>query len=227
LVVAISGDRVVLLCVRWYLAYPLSYRNLEEMMGERGIEVDHSSINRWVLKHTPLIEKNFKKYKREVNRSWRLDETSIKVKGKWNYLYRAVDTEGNTIDFLLSKRRNTKAALRFLRKAVGNNNCPRVINIDKSGANKAGILAFNIETSSDIELRQIKYLNNIIEQDHRKIKRKMNIVQTFKSYSSAKITLAGIEIMAQLKKNQADINSLFASNFIDEFYESDGLLKVA
>ena len=215
----------VLMCVRWYVAYPLFYRNIEEMMKERGIEVDHSSINRWVRKHVPVIEKKYRKYKRPVGKSWRLDETYVKVKGKWNYLYRAMDKEGNTIDFLLAKKRNRKAALRFLRKAIGNNGIPVKINIDKSGANTAGINSFNQENKSNIEIRQCKYLHNIVEQDHRKIKRKMRIIQTFKSYVSAKITLAGIEIMAQLKKNQADLNSLFAPSFIDEFYELGGVLR--
>src|SRR4051812_6221438 len=144
---------IILQCVRWYLSYHLSYRNLVEMMLERGIDVDHSTINRWVLKYTPEIEKRFKKYKRSVGSSWRLDETYIRIKGEWKYLYRAVDKAGETIDFLLTAKRDLKAAKRFLKKAIRNNGEPEKINIDKSGANTAGIQAINEESGSKIEIR--------------------------------------------------------------------------
>ncbi len=111
---------IILLCVRWYLAYPLSYRNLEEMMEERGVQVDHTNIYRWVRKVTPLLEAAFRKGRKQpVGDSWRMDETYIQVKGQWKYLYRAVDKDGQTIDFLLTARRDKKAALRFFKKAVG------------------------------------------------------------------------------------------------------------
>ncbi len=125
---------VILVCVRWYLTYPLSYRNIEEMMLERGVEVDHSTINRWVLKYTPEIEKKFRKYKNPVGRSWRMDETYIKIKGQWKYLYRAIDKEGRTVDFLLTATRDLNAAKRFFNKAIKTNGTPAKINIDKSGA---------------------------------------------------------------------------------------------
>ena len=130
---------IILTCVRWYLAYPLSYRNIEEMMKERGVDVDHTTINRWVLKYTPEIEKKFRKYKNPVGRSWRMDETYIKIKGRWKYLYRAVDKEGRTVDFLLTAKRDRKAAKRFFKNAIGTNGTPEKIKIDKSGANTAGI----------------------------------------------------------------------------------------
>jgi putative transposase len=152
------------------LELPLSYRSLEEMMLERGIVVDHSSINRWVLKFTPEIEKRFRRYKRPTGTNWRLDETYIRIKGQWKYLYRAVDKASETIDFLLTAKRDLKAAKRFLKKAIRNNGEPEKINIDKSGANTAGIKAINEESGSSIEIRQCKYLNNIVEQDHRRIK---------------------------------------------------------
>src|ERR1700750_3038270 len=109
---------VILLCVRWYVAYSLSLRNLEEMMAERGIDVDNSSVHRWVIKLVPLLEKAFRKRRRAVGRSWRVDETYVKVKGQWKYLYRAVDKEGNTVDFLLRAHRDKEAALRYFRKAI-------------------------------------------------------------------------------------------------------------
>ena len=208
---------IILQCVRWYLSYPLSYRNLEEMMVERGIKVDHSTINRWVLKFTPEIEKRFRKYKRPTGSSWRMDETYIRVKGEWKYLYRAVDKAGETIDFLLTAKRDVKAAKRFLKKAIRNNSEPEKINIDKSGANTAGIQAINEESGSKIEIRQCKYLNNIVEQDHRRIKRRIRPMMGFKSFKSAKITIAGIEMMAMLKKSQSDVMPLFVRNRIDAF----------
>ena len=134
----------------------MSYRNLEEMMLERGIEVDHSTINPWILKYTHEIEKKFRKYKRPTGSSWRMDETYIRVKGEWKYLYRAVDKQGQTIDSLLTAKRDVKAAKRFLKKAILNNSEPEKINIDKSGANTAGIHSVNKESGSNIEIRQCK-----------------------------------------------------------------------
>src|SRR5512137_2522762 len=149
---------IILTCVRWYLAYPLSYRNLEEMMAERGASVDHSNIYRWVQKFTPKLDATFRKgKKRPVGNSWRMDETYIKIKGQWRYLYRAVDKEGKTIDFLLTAHRDKKAALRFLRKATRQHGLPEKVTIDKSGANTAALEALQEETVQEIEMRQIKY----------------------------------------------------------------------
>ncbi|CAB3775300.1 IS6 family transposase ISBmu21 [Paraburkholderia humisilvae] len=162
---------VIVLCVRWYVAYSLSLRNLEEMMAERGIEVDHSSVHRWVIKLVPLFEKAFRRHKRPVGKSWRMDETYVKVKGQWKYLYRAVDRQGNTVDFLLRAHRDKAAARRYLEKAIDRNSEPDTITVDKSGANLAALEALNTERSTPIKVRQNKYLNNIVEQDHRAIKR--------------------------------------------------------
>ena len=174
---------IILWGVRWYVAYPISYRQLEEMMQERGVQVDHSSLNRWVLKFTPLLEQAFRKRKLAVGTSWRmalgqpLDETYISVKGQWKYLYRAVDKTGRTVDFLLTAKRDRKAASRFLREAIDQCSVPQKITIDKSGADTAAIKDYNTENETDIELRvaglgpQAKYLNNLLEQDHRAIKR--------------------------------------------------------
>ena len=127
---------VILVCIPWYAAYPLSYRQLEEMMQERGVCVDHSSINRWEIRFLPLLEHAFRKHKRPVGGSWRMDETYIKVKGVWKYLYRAVDKEGKTVDFLLTARRDKAAALRFFEKAMKANGVPEKVAMDKSGANR-------------------------------------------------------------------------------------------
>jgi putative transposase len=134
---------VILWGVRWYVAYPISYRQLEEMMQDRGVEVDHSTLNRWVLKYVPLLEQEFRARKCPVGRSWRMDETYIRIKGVWKYLYRAVDKAGATVDFLLTAKRDRKAALRFLRKAFGQHGTPEKVTIDKSGANKAAIESYN------------------------------------------------------------------------------------
>ena len=193
---------IILWGVRWYVAYPISYRQLEEMMKERGVEVDHSNLNRWVLKYAPELEKSFRQCKRPVGDSWRMDETYINVKGKWKYLYRAVDKCGATVDFLLTAKRDRKAALRFLRKAIGQNGTPSKVTIDKSGANAAAINDYTEEEAVGIELRQVKYLNNIVEQDHRAIKRKTRPMLGFKSFWSAAKTIAGIELMHMIRKGQ-------------------------
>ena len=193
---------VMLVCIRWYVAYPLSYQHLEEMMAERGVSVDHSSINRWAIRFLPLMEKLSRKHKRPVGGSWRMDETYIKVKGVWKYLYRAVDKEGKTVDFLLTAKRDMAGAKRFFDKAMRGNGVPKKIAMDKSGANKAAIDAINADRSTPIVVRQIKYLNNIVEQDHRAIKRVTRPMLNFKSFQSARNVLAGIELMHMIRKAQ-------------------------
>lgn len=136
---------IILLCIRWYLAYALSYRDIEEMMLERGLPVDHSTIQRWVVEYSPQLESEFRqKYKKSVGRSWCMDETYIKVKGKWVYLYRAVDKEDETIDFMLSDTRNKQAVKKYIEEAIGSNGLPEKVTMDKSGANKAGIDSINL-----------------------------------------------------------------------------------
>ncbi|MFC3107322.1 IS6 family transposase [Undibacterium arcticum] len=193
---------VILWGVRWYVAYPISYRNLEEMLKERGVEVDHSTLNRWVVKYSSQLEQAFVRRKRAVGTSLRMGETYVKVKGKWKYLYRAVDKDGQTIDFLLTAQRDKKAASRFLTKAIRYQGVPEKITIDKSGANAAAIEGYNTAGNPEIELRQIKYLNNIVEQDHRAVKRIIRPMLGFRSFRSAQNTLAGIEIMHMIRKGQ-------------------------
>lgn len=210
---------VILLCIRWYAAYPLSYRNLEEMMQERGVYVDHSSVSRWAIKFLPLLEKIFRKHKRAVGGSWRMDETYIKVNGQWKYLYRAVDKEGATIDFLLRAKRDTVAATRFFEKAMRQNGDPEKVTMDKSGANKAAMNEINKDRDVPIEVRQVKYLNNIVEQqDHRFIKRVTRPMLGFKFFRAASAVLAGIELMHMIRKGQLSTEKGKDLSFAEQFY---------
>jgi putative transposase len=147
---------IILMGVRWYVAYPLSTRHVEELMQERGVSVDHSTVNRWVIKYSPQLEEAFHRRKRPVWVSWRMDETYIQVKGEWRYLYRAVDTHGQTIDFLLTEHRDTEAALRFLKKAIRRHGVPETITIDGSNANEAAIRSYNQDHGTNIIIRQVR-----------------------------------------------------------------------
>jgi len=193
---------MILQSMRWYLAYSLSYRDNEEMMHERGFSVDHSTINRWVLHYAPQIDAAFRQRKKRVGKRWRMDETYIKVKGQWAYYYRAVDKEGNTIDFLLMATRDSKAALSFLKKAIHENCKPSLVNIDQSGANHAGLKQVNRDHHTHIKICQCKYLNNIMEQDHPRIKRLTRPMLGFKTFHATQRTLAGIEVMTMIRKGQ-------------------------
>ena len=197
---------IILLCVRWYLRYPLSYRNLEEMMGERGLTVDHTTVYRWIQAYATQLDKRCRSYLKPSNDSWRVDETYIPVKGEWKYLYRAVDSEGNTLDFLLTAKRDATAAERFLRKALAaaHTQTPRVINVDKNAAYPKAEETLKAEDllAETTELRQNKYLNNIVEQDHRFIKRLTLAGMGFQSFNTARRTLRGYEAMNMIRKGQ-------------------------
>ncbi|RWW91722.1 IS6 family transposase [Flavobacterium cerinum] len=193
---------IILQAVYLKLRFTLSYRDVEKIMKMRGVQVDHVTIQRWVYKFTPFIELQMKKRKLRVGTSWRMDETYIEVKGQWCSLYRAVDKLGNTVDFLLTKRRQRISSQSFLIKAINNNYKPRVITIDKSGSNTGAIKIYNKRSFSKIKIRQFKYLNNIIEQDHRFIKWGIQNGLGFKNFESAKRTINGIEIVHMLRKNQ-------------------------
>jgi transposase-like protein len=192
---------VILTCVRWYVAYPLSLRNLEEMMAERGVAVDHATMHRWALKIVPVLAKVFRGRKRPVGSSWRVDETYIKVAGQWKYLYRAVDRLGCTVDFLLTAHRDIAAARRFFERALDRHDVPEKITIDKSGANTAAVQGLIDDSGASVELRQNKYLNNIVEQDHRAIKRRVRPMLGFKSFWSAAKIIAGLETMHMIRKD--------------------------
>lgn len=198
---------IILLCVRWYLKYPLSYRNLEEMMAERGLSVVHTTIMRWVTQYSPILDQQVRKYLNKTNDSWRLDETYLKIKGINHYLYRAVDSAGKTIDFWLSEHRDKDSARKFLQKAMRarHNQMPRVITTDKYPATEVAIAEeiYLGDLSVMTQHRMIKYLNNIVEQDHRLIKRVLKPKLGLQSFESAKALISGIEIMHMLHKQQA------------------------
>ncbi|NOR34366.1 MAG: IS6 family transposase, partial [Bacteroidales bacterium] len=196
---------IIIQAVYLKLRFTLSYRDVEEILRIRGVEVDHATIQRWVYKFIPEVEIQMRKRKELVGKRWRMDETYIKVKGVWHYLYRAVDKDGYTVDFLLTKRRQRMSAQSFLIKAIGNNGKPELINIDKSGSNNSAIRLYNKRSFTNIEIRQCKYLNNIVEQDHRFIKWRIQQGLGFKDFESARRTIAGIEIVHMLKKNQLSI----------------------
>jgi putative transposase len=206
---------IILSCVRWYLAYPLSTRHVEELLQERGVSVDHATINRWVQRYSPQLEQAFHRRKRPVWISWHMDETYIKVKGQWRSLYRAVDKHGQTIDFLLTEQRDERAAKRFLTKAIRRHGVPEKITIDGSEANAAAIRSYNAEHGTEIIIRQVKYLNNRVEQDHRAVKRVMRPILGFKSFDAAQDALAGIELMHMIRKRQLVVEE-----------EKDGLTAV-
>ncbi len=197
---------IILLCVRWYLTYPLSYRQVAEMVSDRGWAIHHTTIYRWVQEYGSELDKRCRPYLQLTNDSWRVDETYIKVKGKWKYLYRAVDSEGNTLDFLLTAKRDATAAKRFFRKMLKaiHTSTPRAIAVDKNLAYPKAIdeLKADKELPEIVELRQKKYLNNIIEQDHRGIKRLVKPGMGFGSFNTARRTIRGYEIMNMLRKGQ-------------------------
>jgi putative transposase len=199
-----SSPEIIMLFVYMKCRFSLSYRDLEEMASIRGASIDHASLQRWVIRFVPLIDKAVRKRKKPSGSSWRMDETYIKINGKWVYLYRAVDSCGNTIEFLLRKRRDAVAAKAFFRKAFKNNGIPNKVAIDKSGSNNCALNDFNekLPEGQKIEIRQNKYLNNIIEQDHRFIKKRTKPMLGFKSFRSAKITITGIENIRIIQKGQ-------------------------
>ena len=208
----------MLICVRWYAAYPLSLRHIEEMMAERGVFVDHATVHRWSIKILPVLAAVFRRRKRPVGTSWRMDETYIKVGGQWKYLYRAVDRAGDTIDFLLRAHRDVAAARQFFEDAIDLHGVPEKITIDKSGSNTAAIQSIRDDSGVDIELRQSKYLNNIVEQDHRAIKRIVRPMLGFKTFRCARAVIAGIETMHMIKKGQLQCPVGQASSAADKFY---------
>jgi len=197
---------LILLCVRWYLRYSLSYRDLEEMMLERGLHIDHTTIYRWVQRYAPELERRCRPHLKATTDSWRVDETYVKVKKVWMFLYRAVDSHGNTLEFLLSPTRDAAAAKQFFQKTLGATHTvsPRVITVDKNAAYPKAMseLKATGELPESCDLRQVKYLNNIVEQDHRFIKRRVKPGLGFFSFETAWRTLQGYEVMNMLRKGQ-------------------------
>jgi transposase-like protein len=201
---------IITLCVRWYVTYKLSYRDLANMMAERGIAVAHTTIMRWVQRYIPAFEKRWHRYARQVSTSWRIDETYIKLKGKWVYLYRGVDKEGQTIDFFLSEHRDRAAAKQFLQQAIEKRGIPQKITLDGYAASHEAVDELQREgiLPAKLTVRTSKYLNNVIEQDHRRVKQRVRPMLGFKRFDSAAVTLAGIELIHQIKKQQFDLSTL-------------------
>ena len=198
---------VILLAVGWYLRFSLSYRDVEELLAERGLHADHVTVWRWVQRYAPELQRCLRRHLKLTNDSWRLDETYVRVKGKWRYLYRAVDSSGATLDFLLSAKQDAAAAKRFLVKALGgaNHPAPRVINTDGHAAYPPAVAQLKAEgnLAEDCRHRPVPYLNNVLEQDHRAIKRRVNASQHFRSFWGAWHTIAGYEAIHMIRKGQA------------------------
>src|SRR5271166_4456627 len=201
---------IIILCIRWYLTFKLSSRDLIHMMAERGIVLAHTTILRWVQRYVPDFERRWNQYARVVGDSWRVDETYVKVKGQWVYLYRAVDKQGRTVDFLLSKRRDVAAAKRFFSRAVRQHGAPRVITLDGYAASHRAVT--NLKESGRLprwlRVRSCKYLNNVIEQDHRRIKQRVRPMLGFKGFETAAVTIRGIELAEKIKKQQFNLKPL-------------------
>ena len=199
---------IVILCVRWYLSYKLSYRDLVAMMNERGIDLVHTTILRWVQHYSPEFEKRWKRFARSVGGSWRMDETYIRIKGEWMYLYRAVDKAGKTVDFYLSRKRDVNAAKAFLRKAMQGQRVHK-ITLDAYAAWHRAVadLKDTCERPKRVVVRSCKYLNNRIEQDHRRIKQRLRPMLGLKSFRTATVVI-GIEVAEKIKKGQFKIGKL-------------------
>src|SRR5689334_2973426 len=203
-------QEIIVLCVRWYLTFKLSSRDLVQMMAERGIGLAHTTILRWVQRYVPDFEKRWQAYARPVGDSWRVDETYIKIKGQWVYLYRAVDKAGRTVDFLLSKKRDIAAAQRFFSRASRQHGAPRVITLDGYAASHRAVAKLK-EVGSlpcSVQVRSSKYLNNVVEQDHRRIKQRIRPMLGFKRFETAAVTIRGIELAEKIKKQQFNLKTL-------------------
>ena len=222
-----TAPELIVCAVRWYLRYSLSLRDVEELFNERGLEADHTTVWRWVQRYGPELEQRLRRHLKPTNKSWRVDETYIRVKGRWCYLYRAIDSTGATIDFLLSALRDAAAAKRLLRKALSgpSHPQPRVINTDQArlygsaipGVKEEGILRRRCRH------RPVQYLNNILEQDHRAIKRRVKAKQNFREFQAARRTIEGYEAMHMIGKGQArwvSGNDVRKQNqFIDQLFD--------
>ena len=197
---------VILWAVRWYLRFALSFRDLEQMLAERGVRVDHVSLHRWVQRFAPELERRLRPHLRPPGRAWHVDETYVRVGGAWRYLYRAVDGAGRTVEFLLSATRDTAAARRFFVRALGRGRgrMPRLVVTDRlaSYGTAVGGLKRDGLLPEATRHRRGRWLNNRVEQDHRRVKRRTRPMLGFKGFATARRALAGIEAMAMLAKGQ-------------------------
>ncbi len=204
-------DEVIIMCVRWYLRFRLSNRDLASIAAELGVAVAPSTILRWVIRYTGEFVRRWSRFELVVGRSWRADETYIKVNGGWMFLYRAVDEKGRTVASYLSQTRDQTAARLFFRQALERHGEPRSITLDgfepsHCALRRMGIRGdFNFFGPNPMKIRSSKYLNNTVEQDHRRIKFRVSAMLGFKSFENAKIVLAGIELIQKLKKGQYSV----------------------
>ena len=204
---------IIVLCVRWYLRYKLSFRDLVEMMAERGLSLAHTTMMRWVQRYVPEFEKRWNRFARQGGGSWRVDETYVKIKGRWVYLYRAVDKAGKTVDFLLRAKRDVAAAKAFFRRAFRSQGLPRKITLDgyQTSHWAARELLAQHRGGARTRIRSSKYLNNLIEQDHRSIKLRLGPMLGFKRFRQAAITIAGVELVHRIRKGQFALSKFRAA----------------
>ena len=222
-----TAPELILGAVRWYLRYSLSLRNIEELLAERGLEADHTTIWRWVQRYGPELEQRLRRQLKPTNKSWRVDETYIRVKGRWCCHYRAIDSTGATIDFLLSVLHDATAAKRLFRQALSDPSHPqrRVINTDQARLYGAAIAAVKAEGTLHRRCRHrpVQYLNNILEQDHRAIERRVKAKQSFREFRAARRTMTGYEAMHMIRKGQArwvsDDYIRQQNQFIDQLFD--------
>jgi len=202
--------QIIVLCVSWYTSFKLSLRDLVIMMADRGIRLTHTTIMRWGQHYLPEFEKRWSRYDRTVGGSWRMDETYLKVRGSWVYLYRAVDKAGRTVDFFLSRNRDVTAAKTFLRNAMKNRRTPTKITLDAYAASHRAVREMKEtgELPRRVKVRSSQYLNNLVEQDHRRIKQRIRPMLGFKRFDHAAITISGIELAEKIKKGQFQIGKL-------------------
>jgi transposase-like protein len=202
---------IIILCVRWYITYKLSYRDLRNIMAERGIDLAHTTILRWVQCYVPEFEKKWNRYTRPVGSSWRVDETYIRVKGEWKYLYRAVDKQGNTVDFLLSQHRDIAGAKHFFVSAIEKHGAPEKITLDGYAATHTAVRELKESHILPINVcvRTSRYLNNLVEQDHRRVKQRIYPMLGLKRFENTAIAIGGIELIHKIRKGQFDISEIW------------------
>ena len=212
------ADDVIILCVRWYLRFKLSYKDMAEIARELGVLVSPSTILRWVVRYAAEFEKRWRRFELQVGESWRADETYVKVNSGWMFLYRAVDEHGKTVEYYLSRTRDVTAAKAFFRKALKHHGEPRSITLDAfrpshSALHRMGMRnEFNFRWENPVKIRSCKYLNNIVEQDHRRVKSRLYSMLGFQTFYNARRVLIGIELLQKILKGQYRVPAKFGTN---------------